>query len=375
MQKIYLTPGPSHPHPGVRAFMSEAFDRDVIAVSHRSKAFSDVYGRTASALKLLMDVPSEFTVMFVGSATEAMERTVQGVVKEHSHHFIQGEFAEKWFQIARQLSKQPTATRAQAGRPFPSLGIPADTELVCITHNETSTGAIVPDPVLEALATGRHHPLVALDVVSSAPMTTLPWDKLDIVFFSVQKAFGLPAGLGVLVASPRAIQKSRELEATGVHVGSYHSLPQLAAAAEKFQTPATPNVLGIYLLGSVAEDMLDRGIASLRADNIQRADYLYDIISEHTHMQPFVTDTAWRSPTIIVVAVTNGNDHLIRYMNQQQLVLGKGYKDFVDAHIRIANFPAMEEHTFDLLAQYLRGYRPIFKNNAVVVANRSKMAT
>lgn len=361
MQKIYLTPGPSHPYPGLQTFVNKAFDRDIMAISHRGKAFSDVYSRTVSALSRLMSVPSTYTVMFVGSATEAMERSVQGVVNERSHHFIQGEFAEKWFEIAKQLGKQPTATRAQAGRPFPSLEIPVDAELVCITHNETSTGAIVPDSVLMTLATSQRRPLVALDVVSSAPMTPLPWSMLDIVFFSVQKAFGLPAGLGVLIASPRAIQKSRELEATGAPVGSYHSLSRLAAAAEKFQTPATPNVVGIYLLGSVAEDMLGRGIEHMRTDNTRRANLLYDIISGHAHMQPFITEAAWRSPTVIVAAIAEGNGHLIRHMGQRHLVIGKGYKGFADAHVRIANFPAMDERTFGVLSKHLQGYQPIPK--------------
>ena len=359
MQKIYLTPGPSHPYPRIREFMDEAWSRDIPAISHRGKAFSDVYSRTATAIKLLMDVPSDYTVMFVSSATEAMERTVQGVVYERSHHFIQGEFAEKWYKIARQLGKRPTATRAPAGRPFPSFLVPAGTELVCITHNETSTGAIVPQPVLDKLVTSTHRPLVALDVVSSAPMTTLPWPFLDIVFFSVQKAFGLPAGLGVLIASPRAVQKSLELEAAGGQIGSYHSLPQLVSAAQKLQTPTTPNVMGIYLLGSVAEDMLNRGVGDLRAENAKRAAQLYEIVSGHKHMQPFVTEDSWRSPTVIVAEVTKGNDHLMRHMAEQQLVLGKGYKDFADAHVRIANFPAMDAQTFDLLLQRLRQYEPI----------------
>lgn len=359
MQKIYITPGPSHPYPRIKAFMDEAWEHDIPAISHRGKAFADVYSRTATAIKLLIDVPADYTVMFVGSATEAMERTMQSVVRERSHHFIQGEFAEKWYKIAQQLGKHPTATRAAAGRPFPSFLVPAGSELVCITHNETSTGAIVPRPVLDKLVTSTHRPLVALDVVSSAPMTTLPWAFLDIVFFSVQKAFGLPAGLGVLIASPRAVQKSIELEGEGAPVGSYHSLPQLAAAAEKLQTPATPNVMGIYLLGSVAEDMLSQGIAQLRTENARRAAHLYEIVTEHPHLQPFVPDEAWRSPTVVVADVQDGNEFLMRHMAEQQLVLGKGYKDFADAHVRIANFPAMDAQTFDLLTHQLRYYTPV----------------
>jgi phosphoserine aminotransferase len=358
MQKMYLTPGPSHPHPRLRAFLDDAWDQDIMAISHRGKAFSDVYSRTATALRMLMDVPADYHVMFVGSATEAMERVVQGVVADRSHHFIQGEFAEKWYKIAEQLGKHPTATRALAGRPFPSLSIPADAELICITHNETSTGSIVPDAVLQQLIASAHTPLVALDVVSSAPMTELPWHSLDLVFFSVQKAFGLPAGLGVLIASPRAVRKSHALMAEGIGVGSYHSLTLLVAAAEKLQTPATPNVLGMYLLGRVAEDLITRGAAQVRLENRKRAQHLYDIVVEHPQLHPFVDEASWRSPTVIVADVTSGNAHLMKHMEAQQLVLGKGYKDFSDAHVRIANFPSMDEPTFDRLSKHLKQYAP-----------------
>lgn len=358
MQKIYATPGPSHPHPRLREFIDDAWDRDIMAISHRGKAFTDVYSRTVSALQLLMGVPSDYLMMFVGSATEAMERTIQGTVIDRSHHFIQGEFAEKWYRIATQLGKHPTATRASAGGPFPNLDVPVGTELVCITHNETSTGAIVPETVLDLLVSSAHHPLIALDVVSSAPMTTLPWASLDLVFFSVQKAFGLPAGLGVLIVSPRAARRSRQLEATGVPVGSYHSLSQLAAGAEKFQTPATPNVLGIYLLGSVAEDMLTQGIEALQIENAQRAQQLYKILSRSEFMRPFIVDELWRSPTVIVAEVEQGSDPLLRHMEKRQLVIGRGYKDFANQQVRIANFPAIDEPTFHVLAEYLQQYAP-----------------
>lgn len=327
-----------------------------MAISHRGKAFADVYSRTETALRLLMSIPEEYVITFVGSATEAMERSVQGTVIDRSHHFIQGEFAEKWYKIAEQLGKHPTATRANAGRPFPSLNVPSDAELVCITHNETSTGTMVPEHVLRELVTRPHRPLVALDVVSSAPLAELPWAQLDLVFFSVQKAFGLPAGLGVLVVSPRAVARSQEFGHAGRQIGSYHSLPQLVAAAEKHQTPTTPNVLGIYLLGRVAEDLQTQGIESLRAVNRARAAHLYDLISQHAYLTPFVADEAWRSPTVIVADVQHGNEQLLRALSEQQLVLGKGYKDFADAHVRIANFPAMDDATFDILTHHLQQY-------------------
>lgn len=85
---------------------------------------------------------------------------------------------------------------------------------------------------------------------------------------------------------------------------------------------------------------------------------LYEIIHANEHFAPFVADSQWRSPTVIVADVAQGNTQLLAQFAKQQLVLGKGYKDFADAHVRIANFPAMDQSTFDVLTHQLRQYAP-----------------
>ncbi len=357
----YLTPGPSQPHPKLRRFLDDAWEADVLSLSHRGPTFEAIYQRADTALRTLLGIPPAYQVLFMGSATEAMERIIQSVVVSRSHHFIGGAFSEKWFEVAQQLGKQPTAARVKPGQPFTKadLQVPADTELLCITQNETSTGTAFPDAELLHLtkASSSKRPLVALDVVSSVPLRTLPWDRLDLVFFSVQKAFGLPAGLGVLIAGPRALAKAAKLEASGQSVGSYHSLPRLAASAAKFQTPETPNVLGIYLLGRVAEDLLARGIDVLRQENQTRARALYAVLNDHPYLEPFVTDPHWRSTTVIVTAVRHGNHALHQTLKEQGLIVGQGYQPFQEEHLRIANFPATDDRVFERLLVHLQGYR------------------
>jgi phosphoserine aminotransferase len=143
---VYLTPGPSQPYPGLRGFIEDAWTEDVMAISHRGSTFQSIYQRTDAALREIMDVPTNYSVLFVGSATEAMDRTIQGTVRRRSHHFVNGAFAEKWFEIAKALGKQPSVCRATAGHEFKTkdLMIPKDAELICLTQNETSTGSMFP---------------------------------------------------------------------------------------------------------------------------------------------------------------------------------------------------------------------------------------
>lgn len=355
---VYLTPGPSQPYPGLHDFIEDAWAEDILAISHRGSMFQSVYKRTDAALRAVMDIPKDYSVLFVGSATEAMERTIQGTVRRRSHHLVSGAFAEKWFEIAKALGKQPSVCRVPAGHEFKSkdLTIPEDAELVCLTQNETSTGSMFPTSLIRKIATNRDKQLIALDVVSSAPMISLPWEVLDVVLFSVQKAFGLPAGLGVLIISPRALRRAQQLEQRGISIGSYHSLSQLAAARETFQTPATPNVLGIYLLGRVAEAMDARGMGTLRAENLERARLLYEVLNTHAVLSPFVQKDDWRSPTVIVAHVPDGNTALHDALVGHGLIVGKGYGTFKDEHLRIANFPSLDEKSLETLIRFLREY-------------------
>lgn len=350
----YFTPGPAQPYPKLKRYMDDAWTKDVMSISHRGKAFSDIYRRTDGALRNVMGVPENWQIMFVGSATEAMERITQGVVEKRSHHFVDGAFSKKWLSIAKALGKDASSVSVPDGSGFgpDMMGVPEDVELLCITHNETSTGVMWPEEALAAVARGSKA-FVALDVVSSAPMVPIDFANLDAVFLSVQKAFGLPAGLGVLMASPKLLGRADELLGRGISVGSYHSLPELAAAAMKFQTPATPNVQAIYLLGRVAEDMAETGIEALQAENQHRAEILYDVLNSSSELESFVQDADWRSPTVIVTAVRGGNDKLHGQLADRGLIIGKGYKPYGDEHLRIANFPSIDQEEFDRVVSHL----------------------
>ena len=50
--------------------------------------------------------------------------------------------------------------------------------------------------------------LLAVDAVSSLPYPDFDYTKLDSVFFSVQKGFGLPSGLGVWMANDKCLAKA-----------------------------------------------------------------------------------------------------------------------------------------------------------------------
>ena len=122
------------------------------------------------------------------------------------------------------------------------------------------------------------------------PYPDFDYSKVDSVFFSVQKGFGLPAGLGVWMVNQRCIDKANQLLSKGLSIGSFHSLPSLHSHALKNQTPETPNVLGIYLLGKVVQDFLLKGINTIRKETEYKAALLYQTLESHPLIKPFVGD-------------------------------------------------------------------------------------
>src|SRR3989338_1295380 len=256
MKPIYFTPGPSQLYPTVEKHVHDALEKSIPSWSHRSEDFKNIFRNATDGVRKVMNAPKETHVFFLGSGTEAMERTVQNMVEKRSFHFVNGSFSKRLYKTASQLGKQPEKIEAPPGQPFgfSKANIPNETELLCFTQNETSMGLKIPMGGISEMKMRHPGALVAVDVVSSAPCVDVDWDAVDCTFFSVQKCFGLPAGLGVVIANEHAMEKAKMLAQKGVSTGSFHSFTEMAAYEEKSQTPETPNVLSMYLLGKVCED-------------------------------------------------------------------------------------------------------------------------
>jgi phosphoserine aminotransferase len=342
MKKIYFTPGPSELYPTVPKHFHNSLKTQIGSISHRSLQFQQIYQELVISLKKLLMIPDEYHIFIVGSGTEAMERTVQNCVETYSFHFVNGSFSKRFFIMAKELDKNPEKSEVPIGQgfDFKKITIPKSPELICFTQNETSSGVII--PVKEIAAIAKKHPdaLIAVDIVSSVPYVDLDYKLLDIVFFSVQKGFGLPAGLGVIVVSPRAIEKAKLLEQKEVNIGSYHSFPKLLHYAQKQQTHETPPLLAMYLLGKVINDMQKKGIDKIRMETEQKAKLLYDFLAGSEKLSLFIKEKKWRSQTVIVADIQKVKKDVKKILAKKGFIVGSGYGENKHTQIRIANFPA-----------------------------------
>jgi phosphoserine aminotransferase len=357
MKKIFFTVGPTQIYPTVPSHINTAVKNDILSISHRGEQFREIYKETVENLKKLLNIPPDYDIVLLSSALEAMERVTMAMSHNKTFHIITGFFGKTWQGVAEDLAKSPENfkffdwdTGKVSGIAFEKIKIPESSELVCITQNDTSVGFSIPMEKIYKLRKKYPGKIFALDVVSAVPYVDIEYKYLDAVFFSVQKGFGLPAGLSVLVLSPKAIKRAQKLsKIKGYTIGSHHSLVKLSENTRKFQTVETPNVLGIYLLGCIVKDFLKTGINKIRKETDEKSDMLYSFFSKPEYYNAFVNIREFQSKTTPVFEIKGGSERLRKFAADFGLILGAGYKpslpayavkNFKNEHIRLANFPS-----------------------------------
>jgi phosphoserine aminotransferase len=353
--KLNFTPGPSQLYFTAEDHVKKAFRDGIPSLSHRTKEFESISREATEGLRELLQVPGNYQIVFCASATEIWERAIQNLVEENSHHLVNGAFSKKFFETASQLNKRPSKTEVKLGEGFGEIMIPS-TELIALTQNETSTGVSLSMDYVNSFRDKNPDTLIVVDAVSSLPYATFDYSKVDSVFFSVQKGFGLPAGLGIWMVNERCIAKAESLLSKGVSIGSYHSLPSLISMANKNQTPETPNVLGIYLLSRIVQDMLRRGIQIIRKETEYKAAILYQALNTHPVLKPFVKDDSWRSKTVVVAESGDQTERVTKHLIQKGMQPGDGYGSAQTHQLRFANFPAHSKEQYELLVDALSDF-------------------
>lgn len=347
-------PGPSKVYPQVPRYVQEAYDAGVLSINHRSPEFVEISARTIGLVKEKLRVPDAYTVFYASSATECWEIISQSLVGQASYHVYNGAFGEKWFRYARQLQPQAEGYTFDRQQPLKleAMQPPEDAEIICLTQNETSNGTAVAPGTLTSIRAKFPDTLITIDATSSLAGVDLPIDQADVWYASVQKCFGLPAGMAVLICSPRALEHATQLGENR----HYNSLLYMQEQMQRWQTTHTPNVLNIYLLMRTLEARADIGEVN-RQTNARYAAWIR-FLSGIDAIQLLIDDEAIRSRTVIPIA--SDPETITRLRDQAKksgIIVGNGYGDLKSSTLRIANFPAIEDHEIEQLKNFLQSFR------------------
>lgn len=359
MPDIYFTPGPSALYFTAEEHIKRAIREGVVSASHRGQQFKDIYKACAENLKELMDIPDNFHVLITSSANEAWERIILNCVGSESYHISNGPFSARFEKIATDLQRKTHHLQLADGA-IPALeeiNVPKEAELITICLNESGTGAAFPLELIDAIRDKYPEKLIAVDGVSAVPVVPIDFNKIDTLYFSVQKAFGLPAGLGIWIVNNRCVEKAQQLAAEGLVIGSYHKLPEMVEKSKEYQTTETPNILGIYTLSKVAEDMITKGITAIRKEIDYKAAILNIVVEEHPQLSHFIENPAHRSKTVSVIKTLFENTRLINYLKEKHIQIGTGYGKYKSEHLRIANFPTHSKEQMEMLVDLIKDFK------------------
>lgn len=341
--RVTFNPGPSQISEETKADLACAIAERVADISHRSSEFSEISRRTIEAIRTFFSVPQDYAVFFLSSATEAMQWTVMNLARERSAHFSCGSFSELFGSVSASLGRNATFFSVEWGTKNDYVvEMPPDTEMITLCANETSTGLMVSDADI-AMVRARHpEPMLAVDITSIAGITPFSIPQADVWLFSVQKCLGLPAGLGVIFLSPRAVSRGLDLEKQGMRAGPFR-ISAMLEKMKKYQTVATPNVLAISLLGRTLARWNERGgIAPLHAEALDRLSLINAAIDRQPQLRHFIAEPIDRSLSVCCFA---GNAAAVATLHgkaaSEGMLLGKGYGKIRETTLRIANFPSI----------------------------------
>ncbi|MDB5273056.1 MAG: class aminotransferase [Chitinophagaceae bacterium] len=347
---VSFYPGPSRLDLQLEHYLQDALRSDILSQNHRSDAFMKLYEDTRNAACRYLNVPADYSLYFLSSATECWEILSQDLGSLQNLHLYNGAFGEKGFTVNRSLHPD-TAN----GLLFDKEELPDvkkyDAEVIHLTQNETANGTQLPLQWMQELRKLNPSAFITVDATSSMAGQLLPIEAADVWFASVQKCFGMPSGMAVMFCSPRVAAYGKKNKSP-----FYNSIHNLEVLFNKKQTTHTPNVLGIYLLNKILTHRKSLSVIhqTLKEQSLQ----WYKLLEQHTLFKPLIAHHTMRSDTVIAAkGEATDIERFKKYCAQQNYIIGNGYGDYATDTFRIANFPSHQPDEIAFLKQLLTSFQ------------------
>ena len=200
----HFSSGPCAKRPG---WSLQALKDALIGRSHRSKEGKVKLKRAIELTREILEVPADYKIGIVpASDTGAVEMAMWSMLGARPVTMLAWEsFGEGWVtDVEKQLKLKDVTTLKTGYSDLPDLSkVDSDTDIV-FTWNGTTSGVRVPNA--DWIKADRKG-LTICDATSAAFAQPLDFSKLDVVTFSWQKALGGEAAHGIIILSPRAVER------------------------------------------------------------------------------------------------------------------------------------------------------------------------
>ena len=172
---------------------------------HRSKDVKDYLEKIISKLKQTLKIPRDHKIFFLpGSCTGAMTAVLNSILgKNPITSIIYDYWGLFWYEELKKLNLKVDIRKNMNGALPPLCNIPINNDVIFV-WNATSNGMSISN--LKFIS-NSHKGLVISDLTSAVFACKLPWKFLDVSVFSLQKALGAESQKGVVVLSPKALDR------------------------------------------------------------------------------------------------------------------------------------------------------------------------
>jgi phosphoserine aminotransferase len=275
--------------------------------SHRAAIGKDKLKAAIEGTREILGIPADYKIGIVpASDTGAVEMALWSLLGARKATMVAWEsFGSGWVtDVVKQLKIDADVKTAEYGQIVDMAALDYDTDVVFTWNGTTSGVRVANGDVIPADREG----LTICDATSAAFAMDLPWDKLDVTTFSWQKVMGGEAAHGMLILSPRAVERL-ESYTPAWPLPKIFRLTKGGKLIDGIFTGATINTPSMLCV----EDYLFAldwarevgGLKGLIARSTANAQAIWNFCDQHDWIANLAEDDATRSNTSVCLKFTD----------------------------------------------------------------------
>jgi phosphoserine aminotransferase len=334
--------GPSKVRPEAVAALAAAAPT-YLGTSHRRDGVKSVVGRIRAGLRELWALPDGYEVLLGNGGSQVFwDAATCSLIEHRSQHLSFGEFSSSFAAVVRAAPflEDPDVIESPPGS-HPSPKATAGVDVYALTHNETSTGVMMPI----ARPAGSDGALVVVDATSGAGGLPVDPAAFDVYYFAPQKCFASDGGIWLACCSPAALERIEQLAASDRWIPRTLDLSVARANAGQDQTLNTPALATLFLLDHQLQWILGQGGLEWAVDRCRdSAAVVYDWAEASPVATPFVVDPRQRSTVVATVDLdaSVSATEVAKALRANGIVDTEGYRKLGRNQLRVALFPAID---------------------------------
>ncbi len=344
-----FVPGPTNVPDRVLRSMMVAME------DHRSPKFPELTLHCLAGLKKVFKTETGTPIMFPASGTGCWEAALTNCLSPGDKVLASrfGQFSHLWIDMATRLGFEVEILDCEWGTGIPLERVLETLEAdkghrikaVLATHNETATG-VTSDiaGVRRAMDAAKHPALLMVDAVSSLGSIDFRMDDwgVDVCVTGSQKGLMLPAGLGIVCVSPKALALREQARAPRC----YFDFGDMVKANTSGYFPYTPPLPLLYGLRESLAMLEEEGLENVFRRHHYLAGGVRAAVQKGWKLDLCARAPKWHSDTVSAILVPegiNGAQVIEIAFRRYNLSLGAGLSKVAGKVFRIGHLGDLNE--------------------------------